>query len=221
MNKDGGDGSTQGVPSVGRALAVACNDRGVLLAGLVQSLFEGAMYTFVFNWVPTLQMNTPALSPGGTCVAQCAFSRIQGLIFAAMMLCISLGGTLYPLLRRTASVGSIAVAVYGAAALAALVPVFTQDFFHCLAAFLVLEMCVGIFFVTSASMRSMVFPPGMLSTVMNVFRVPLNVIVVTGTKLQGTATVFTMCFTWFALSAVLQSKLRSHVLQIPSSKKNQ
>eukprot|EP00936_MAST-01D_sp_MAST-1D-sp1_P002491 g2491.t1 len=215
------DEGVQRAPTVGRALAVATSDRGVLLAGLVQSLFEGAMYTFVFNWVPTLQMNTPALSAGGTCVAQCAFSRIQGLIFSAMMLCISLGGTLYPLLRRTASAGSIAVAVYGATALAALVPVFTQDFFHCLAAFLVLETCVGMFFVTSAAMRSMVFPPGMLSTVMNVFRVPLNVIVVTGTKLQGTATVFTMCFIWFALSAVLQSKLRRHMLQVPAQKKNQ
>merc|ERR1712100_7202 len=107
--------------------------------------------------------------------------------------------------------GTIAACVYALAALAALVPVFTQDFFHCLISFLVVEMCVGLFFVTSPAVRSMVFPPNILSTVMNFFRVPLNIIVVTGTKLEGTINVFSMCFTWFALSAFLQWELQRHI----------
>ena len=177
----------------------------MLLAGLIQSLFEGAMYTFVFNWVPTLQGSTPSLCDG--CSAAESFSRIQGLLFSAFMLCISLGGVVFPLLAARMPTARVATWVYGAAALAVVVPALTQAFFPCFAAFLVLEMCVGIFFVTSAEMRKQIFPSNMLSTIMNVFRVPLNVVVVTGTKLNGAPTVFSMCFAWFATSALLQWQL--------------
>merc|ERR1711957_459543 len=55
------------------ALQVILGDRRVLLIGLVQSLFEGAMYTFVFNWVPMMM----GLMPKGQ-----SFSSVQGLIFS-------------------------------------------------------------------------------------------------------------------------------------------
>ena len=200
----GGEGEGEGA-TVSKALTLIGADRSMLLAGLTQSLFEGAMYTFVFNWVPTLQGSTPALCDG--CSAAQSFSRIQGLIFAAFMLCISLGGVLFPLLVARMPVARVAVAVYAVAALAVVVPAFTTSFFPCFGAFLLLETCVGIFFITSAEMRKQIFPGNMLGTIMNVFRVPLNVVVVTGTKLNGASTVFSMCFAWFATSALLQWQL--------------
>eukprot|EP00286_Rhodomonas_abbreviata_P029802 CAMPEP_0181292984 /NCGR_PEP_ID=MMETSP1101-20121128/2813_1 /TAXON_ID=46948 /ORGANISM="Rhodomonas abbreviata, Strain Caron Lab Isolate" /LENGTH=340 /DNA_ID=CAMNT_0023397521 /DNA_START=261 /DNA_END=1279 /DNA_ORIENTATION=+ len=41
------------------AWRVVATDRRVLLLGLTQSLFEGAMYTFVICWVPTLARMVP------------------------------------------------------------------------------------------------------------------------------------------------------------------
>ena len=56
----------------------------VLRLGLLQSLFEGAMYTFVFIWTPALQelVQTDGTLPLGT-------------IFATFMICCAIGGALF------------------------------------------------------------------------------------------------------------------------------
>lgn len=67
----------------------------VFLIGLIQSFFEGAMYTFVILWVPTLASMVPGgkLDQKGNPVKDFGtFGPGQGWVFAAMMLCISLGG---------------------------------------------------------------------------------------------------------------------------------
>ena len=58
----------------------------LMLVGLCHNLFEGAMYVFVFNWVPTL-----AAASGGFG----AFAPVQGLLFSCLMAAISIGGELY------------------------------------------------------------------------------------------------------------------------------
>lgn len=40
-------------------------DRKILYLGLIQSLFEGAMYTFVLEWTPALTPSTPPHESGG------------------------------------------------------------------------------------------------------------------------------------------------------------
>ncbi|ETP38042.1 hypothetical protein, variant [Phytophthora nicotianae P10297] len=51
--------------------------------GLCYSLFEGAMYVFVFLWYPTLE----AVLPSG--------KLPSGLVFSSFMLCIAIGGKLF------------------------------------------------------------------------------------------------------------------------------
>ena len=56
----------------------------------MQAFFEGAMYTFVFNWVPTIinAFITSGYSED--------FANINlGKVFAAMMVSLSLGGMLF------------------------------------------------------------------------------------------------------------------------------
>eukprot|EP00899_Mesostigma_viride_P004902 jgi/Mesvir1/14412/Mv09798-RA.1 len=60
------------------------NDQRILLLGLVQSLFEGSMYTFVFLWTPSLQA-------GGQHIP-------HGLVFACFMVCIMIGSTVASIL---------------------------------------------------------------------------------------------------------------------------
>ena len=58
-------------------------DRTVLFIGISQSLFEGGMYTFVFNWVPALR------AASGENV-----DMPQGLVFSCLMICVTIGGLL-------------------------------------------------------------------------------------------------------------------------------
>merc|ERR1712160_146318 len=64
---------------------MGCTDSNILRIGLTQSLSEGAMYTFVFMWVPTLLSLDP---PGGV---------PTGCVFSAFMIAITIGGILFPI----------------------------------------------------------------------------------------------------------------------------
>ena len=59
---------------------ICCADPKIALLGAMQSLFEGAMYTFVFLW-------TPALSPAGESIP-------HGMIFATFMVSSMVGSAI-------------------------------------------------------------------------------------------------------------------------------
>eukprot|EP00667_Euglena_gracilis_P010916 EG_transcript_11126 len=173
-------------------------DRKVLLLGLSSALYEGATYTFVFMWVPTLQAVTPERLP-------------TGLVFACFMLSITLGGMLFEQLVEILALERAAVLVYAIATVSMLVPVLLpQNLWAIFLAFLGLEVTVGIFFAASSSMRSKYLPGALQASIMNLFRLPLNVIVVTGTKVAdwgSPAVVFSVVSGWFLLATVLQMRL--------------
>ena len=128
------------------------------------------------------------------------------------MLCISIGGSLFPVLEKYYRVEAFSIGVFAAAALSMLVPVVSQSFVPVFISFLVVETTVGTFFACSGTMRSMFIPEDRMSTIMNVFRVPLNICVVIGTKLDNyvsTSEVFFVCFVWFATASLLQLLLRN------------
>jgi len=56
-------------------------DRKILCLGLIQSLFEGSMYTFVLEWTPALTPSEPA--PSDT--DQTRATIPHGYIFAGFM----------------------------------------------------------------------------------------------------------------------------------------
>lgn len=100
--------------------------------------------------------------------------------------------------------------VFLTAAVSMLLPVFTHDFPTILGAFLVLETCVGAFYSCSGLMRSRYLPGELQSSVMNIFRLPLNVLVVVGTRITDLAepqTVFMVIASWFFVSSLLQLRL--------------
>jgi len=67
-------------------------DSRILLLGSVQSLFEGAMYVFVFLW-------TPALAEDAEEFAQ-ESSGIHGFVFSAFMVAIMVGSSIFGFLIR-------------------------------------------------------------------------------------------------------------------------
>lgn len=124
----------------------------------------------MFLWVPTLQsLGDGPLHPG--------------LIFSAFMLSMTLGGMvssiLLPLFGDNAA--ALCSVVFFVAALSMAMPLIAYDFPSVLFAFLCLEMMVGIFNSCGGMLRSKYYPEHLQSSVMSVFRVPLNILVVIGT----------------------------------------
>jgi len=172
-------------------------DRKAVLLGSVNALFEGSMYSFVFMWVPTM---LSALQGG---------KLPTGLVFASMMTCISLGGVLFSpaMLLSMASAEYLGVGCFVVGACALLVPVFCTDVLPVLSAFLVFEVCVGIFQPCGGVLRSKVIPDNLQGSVMNMFRIPLNTLVVVGTLLTDyypARFVFGIITIWMMMGAALQ-----------------
>lgn len=98
-------------------------------------------------------------------------------------------------------------------------PVYSSSLIPVLLSFIIFETCVGVFFPCLGLLRSKVIPDSIQGSVMNIFRVPLNIFVVIGTKLTDiypTQTVFSIIVSWLLAGAVMQVVL---VMSMKSGKK--
>jgi len=88
-------------------------------------------------------------------------------------------------------------------------------------AFLGVELAVGMFFPCGGTLRSRYIPDELQGAAMNLCRLPLNILVVIGTKLTDLVampTVFAVCASWFSLGLVCQCVL-AYVGPVPEEKK--
>ncbi|KAJ9472935.1 putative molybdate-anion transporter-like [Diplonema papillatum] len=157
-----GDTKVSQAAGLWRSFLQIKEDRKVWLIGLMQSLFEGAMYTFVFVWTPILE------SKG---------SVPHGFVFASFMISCSIGATVFNFLSSMSRPEGFMMYVFLAAAVCLAGPVFTKSpllIMTCLCGF---EVCVGIFWPSIMSLRSKYLPEEGRATIMNMFRIPLNAIV--------------------------------------------
>ncbi|WOL05681.1 molybdate-anion transporter-like [Canna indica] len=195
----------------GAAAAIA-SDEKIALLGAIQSLFEGSMYTFVFLW-------TPALSPNDEDIP-------HGFIFATFMLSSMLGSSIASKLmaRATLKVESYMQIVFAISAFSLLLPILSNffvapnekgssmSFGGCiqLLGFCVFEACVGIFWPSIMKMRSQYIPEEARSTIMNFFRIPLNIfvcIVLYNVNAFPITIMFGMCSIFLFMASVLQRRL--------------
>lgn len=183
--------------SIKHAVLLVIRNRPILLLGLVQSLFEGAMYSFVFMWSPALTVEGEDNPP-------------FGLIFATFMICCMLGSqafgyliALYPpefILRNVFIVSMLSLAT---------VPIdkFVGTNFTYFG-FLLFEVCVGIYFPCQSTIKGSVVPEQSRSTIYNLFRVPLNAIVLFVLLNKFTVVeTFTLCSVLLLIATVLQQLL--------------
>ena len=194
------------------------SDSRIWRIGLTQALSEGAMYTFVFMWVPTLLSLSP---PGGV---------PTGCVFSSLMMSITMGGLCYPalqgIIRRTlaskeSSSELCASIVYFLAAASMGVPVLCLSSLfsgtaQCtdlvLVSFLVVEFCVGLFMPVAGTLRSKYVPDALQGAILNIFRLPLNAIVVSGTYATDhlePSVVFTAVSGCFLAASLLQATMIS------------
>ncbi|KAL3650577.1 hypothetical protein CASFOL_006980 [Castilleja foliolosa] len=196
----------------GAAVAIA-SDEKIALLGAIQSLFEGSMYTFVFLW-------TPALSPNDEEIP-------HGFIFATFMLASMLGSSIAArlLARNTVKVESYMQIVFVVSSASLLLPILTNflitppkvkgvglSFAGCLQVlgFCVFESCVGIFWPSIMKMRSQYIPEEARSTIMNFFRIPLNIfvcVVLYNVNAFPISVMFGMCSIFLFVASILQRRL--------------
>jgi len=194
-----GDSSVEIVATFTNAFQAFREDIRVPILGMVQSLFEGSMYTFVFMW-------TPALTSGQTGLVDLPF----GLIFACFMVCIMIGSSIFSIMLSKLKMTAEAVAVWllALAAGSLLVPVFSKDIVTILLSFLVFEVCCGIYFPCMGTLRGKYVPEATRAAVMNFFRIPLNALVVLVLLQVGNvenSTVFVICSFWLGGAWLLQN----------------
>ncbi|CAJ0578950.1 unnamed protein product, partial [Mesorhabditis spiculigera] len=176
------------------------NDVKVLCLGLVQSLFEGAMYTFVLEW-------TPALSQASEDT-----SIPHGYIFAAFMVATMMGSSVFKIIskkeRPEAFMRYVLVVAAGCLAVPIILPTSAIAIFM---AFIIFEGCVGIFWPAMGYLRGVYVPEETRSTTINLFRIPLNLIVVF-ILLQNFSmlAIFHFCVFFLLLAACAQHVLYKH-----------
>ncbi|KAL9237444.1 hypothetical protein vseg_011991 [Gypsophila vaccaria] len=196
----------------GAAVAIA-SDEKIALLGAIQSLFEGSMYTFVFLW-------TPALSPNDEEIP-------HGFIFATFMLASMLGSSIASrlLAHSTPKAESYMQVVFCVSAFSLLLPIVTNflvepsrvrgggiSFPGCiqLLGFCAFEACVGIFWPSIMKMRSQYIPEEARSTIMNFFRIPLNIfvcVVLYNVNAFPITVMFGMCSIFLFVACILQRRL--------------
>mmetsp|Transcript_5365 Transcript_5365/g.11070 ORF Transcript_5365/g.11070 Transcript_5365/m.11070 type:complete len:560 (-) Transcript_5365:219-1898(-) len=176
--KSAGDDSS-GKPSIKDAIKVVRDDPKIMMVGGVQSLFEAAMYIFVLQWPPAIAaavvktFGEGAGTPYGTVfscfMASCLFGSTLFGQFAKMKGPTTEGVTTGMLAVATIAMSTATYTVSSAAGsgLAALI-----------ASFFAFEACVGMYFPSIGTLRSKYIPDSHRSVIMNLFGIPLNVLVV-------------------------------------------
>lgn len=167
----------------------------IMCCGIVCSFYEASMFIFVFQWTQAVTDPDYPKPP-------------YGHIFAAFMVCCMLGSQIFSFLVERFSVEQIGQGLLGLAALTHLVPVMTLDPSTNYFAFLAFEMTVGIYFPMMGTLKGQIVPEESRSTIYNLYRMPLNVIVV-GVLLAKVQmkTAFTMTSVMLSITVLMQTKL--------------
>jgi hypothetical protein len=148
-----------------------------------------------------------------------------GCVFSAMMMSITIGGMVYRPLQTLISTSLVskrmapemcASFVYFMAAASMAIPAtcLSQSSDSCfgriIVSFMVVECCVGLFMPVAGTLRSKYVPDALQGAILNIFRLPLNAVVVSGTyaaDVMEVSFVFKLISGSFFAAAVLQLSL--------------
>lgn len=199
-------------------ISVVLKDFTILSVGLIQSFFESAMYIFVFLYCPILE-EAHKLSGYKD---ELPF----GLIFAGFMICIMIGSRIFNILtQKQWKVITISLPIFLLGTLSMLLPIVTMNEHILYWAFALFETCCGMFFPTLGCIKSQIIPEEVRSSVMNLFRVPMNAIVVIVLLIisyLSQETQFIICAVLCGLSLVLSYNIfRKETKEVSNEKKNE
>lgn len=176
--KDESSSNSSGKPSIKEAIQVVRDDPKIMLVGGVQSLFEAAMYIFVLQWPPAISRAVAKAFGDGVATP-------YGTVFSCFMACCLFGSTLFGQFAKMGvpsaeafTAGMLAVATAAMSIATFTVSSSTMSLPALVASFFAFEACVGMYFPSIGTLRSKYVPDSHRSVIMNLFGIPLNVLVV-------------------------------------------
>uniref|UniRef100_A0A1B6GV84 Molybdate-anion transporter n=1 Tax=Cuerna arida TaxID=1464854 RepID=A0A1B6GV84_9HEMI len=147
-------------------------DPMLLILGLIQSLFEAVMYTFIFSWTPIISELNPPL----------------GIVFASFMLAFMIGSNIYSLLLsdrlrpQLILVLTSALSFFSLGTVAVVISyiLYTNEFTTlltkvCFICFILYEISVGLYIPVIGYLKGLVVPEEYRASISNWFRVPMNI----------------------------------------------
>lgn len=177
-----GDKSGPALGSFSKGWELIRSNPTVLSLGISQSLFESAMYIFVFMWTPTLSASWE--------------NDLNGLIFSCFMVSVMLGSNIFSIYSQKLDIEKILFFQFILSTLSLSLPVFSGNPYICLISFLLFECCVGLFWPSIGTLKGKYISEEVRSTVLNYFRIPTNFFVLTTLSLIekfSRSTVFSIC----------------------------
>lgn len=149
------------------ALSLFLRTTNISMLCIILSFFEGSMYAFVFNWTPGLEAEKE-VPP-------------FGIVFSLFMMACMCGASSSTLLASRVSPRNrlLGICIIGIVAfLTAAVCAGVHGKLHqCFIAFSLFEFVVGAYFPSIGILKSEIVPENVRGTMYNLFRVPLNIIV--------------------------------------------
>jgi len=181
---------------ISQGMRAISGDKQIFITMILVACFEGSMYTFVFNWTPALdnRFSTPPF----------------GMIFASFMMAYMCGSGTFDyfrdrgagslMLSRTALV--LGSTCFLSAGIAFHCPVSRLQMTIVLLGFVCFEFCCGLYFPSISSIKGKVVPERLRSTIYNMYRVPMNaiVLIVLLTNIS-ISTVFLVCWVLLGLAS--------------------
>lgn len=171
--------NSSGKPSIKDAIQVVRDDPKIMLVGGVQSLFEAAMYIFVLQWPPAISRAVAKAFGDGVATP-------YGTVFSCFMACCLFGSTLFGQFAKMGvpstegfTAGMLAVATLAMFTATLTVSSSVMNLPALVASFFAFEACVGMYFPSIGTLRSKYVPDSHRSVIMNLFGIPLNILVVT------------------------------------------
>jgi len=185
------------------ALRTIRQNEKILLCGLVSSFFESSMYIFVFMWTPGLKFTNTSTNAEKE-------SLPFGLIFSTFMICCMAGTSAFSILSKKYAIHKLAPYLLGAGSLSMVTIALSPLRITTYLAMLLFECCCGMYFPLMGTMKSMIVPESQRAAIYNIYRIPMNLIVV-GSLLTDFSVKhsFMICAIMLAVSTVLQQRLTS------------
>jgi len=198
----GNESSFNCVTDMVRAYNTLMRNREILLCGLVSSVFEASMYVFVFMWTPAM---TTLTDPKHTGNVELPF----GLIFSTFMVCCMIGSSLFSIIiGYNYRPETITIFVLFTAMMCFISFAFSTSSTLTYISMCIFEISVGVYFPVMGTMKSVIVPEGQRSAIYNLYRVPLNLIVVFTLVTHLTITQsFSLCVTMLGVGVAMQIEL--------------
>lgn len=159
--------------SVKQAIILWLTNKNIFTLSIVQSLYEGVMYLFIFIWTPALELLKPPL----------------GLVFSSFMLALMIGSKIYAMLLENHSLDSkklLQLSTFLASfsfficslAISNLLDDFVPySIITCYFCFILYEISVGLYYPSMTYLKSQVIPEKIRVTISNVIKIPSNIFI--------------------------------------------